>query len=135
MIQPRPRSGTHRDKPAAMRRPLLAILVSMLLGLLGLAVFFGLCLAIGMAGGGALGFQMFTVPGLALGPIFSFLTDLLPGSFVRALVGTSSVGSSLGLLALWSMLSWFVLFWAIAFVVLRRRALSRGRATRASTLS
>ncbi|MDE2054891.1 MAG: hypothetical protein KGI62_09425 [Xanthomonadaceae bacterium] len=108
-----------------MRVTLLTIISSMLLSALSLVILFGLCFAIGMLGAGMLGFRIFTAPGFALSPFFSSLTSLLPASFVHALVGTSSVGSSLGLLALWSALSWFILFWIVALIVLGRRALRR----------
>lgn len=104
-----------------MRSTLTTIIYAALLGALALMAFFVLCLAIGMLGGGLLGFWIFTAPSSALSPFFSFLTGLLPDSFVHALVGTSSVGSSLGLLALWSILFWFALFWFVALMVLRRR--------------
>lgn len=108
-----------------MRGLLLTLILSMLLGASGVVILFGLCFVMGILGAGMLGFGIFTAPGSALSPFFSFLTSLLPESFVHALVGTSSVGSSLGLLALWSMVSWLVLSWIIAFVVLRWQA-SRG---------
>lgn len=110
-----------------MRVVLLAI-YSMLLGALGVVVFFGLCFVMGALGAGMLGFRIFTAPAYTMGPLFSFLTGLLPHWVVRALVGTSSVGSSLGLLGLWSMLSWFILFSLIALLVLRKRARRRGMA-------
>lgn len=106
-------------------RIVLLTIYSMLLGALGLVVVFALCFAVGMSGAGVLGFRIFTAPGFALSPFFSFLTSLLPRSFVHALVGTSSVGSSLGLLALWSMFSWFILFSVIALIVLRWRVRRR----------
>ncbi len=119
-----------------MRDALLTLICSMLLGILGLIIFFFLCFTIGMLSAGMLGFWVFTAPGSALSPFFSFLTSLLPRSFVHALVGTSSVGSSLGLLVLWSIVSWFILFWIVALIVLgglalRRRmiATSRGGST------
>lgn len=108
-----------------MRRFLLTFVFSMLLGALSVVVLVCLCLALRLLGAGMLGFWIFSWPGSALSPFFSFMTSLLPSSLVHALVGTSSVGSSFGLLALWSLVFWFVLFWVIAFVILRRRIARR----------
>lgn len=108
-----------------MRRFLLTFVFSMFLGALGVVVLVCLCLALGLLGAGMLAFWIFAAPGSALSPFFSFVTSLLPSSLVHALVGTSSVGSSFGLLALWSMVFWFVLFWIIAFAVLRWRTSRR----------
>jgi len=104
-----------------MRSLLLTLILSMILGALGMVILFVLCFALGWLGAGMLGFWVLAAPGSALSPFFSFVTSLLPRSLVHALVGTSSVGSSFGLLALWSTVFWFVLFWIIAFVVLRWR--------------
>lgn len=108
-----------------MRGVLPTIISAMLLGALASITFFALCLAIAMLGGGSLGFWIFTAPASALSPFFSFLTGLLPDSFVHALVGKSSVGSSFGLLAFWSMLLWFMLFWFVALVIFRRHQRAR----------
>ena len=98
---------------------------SMLLGASGVITLYGLAYGIGMLGGGGVGFWIVMGPAHALAPMFSFLTSLLPLSFVVGLVGKSSVGSSLALAVIWSLLFWFVLFCVIAFVVLRLRASRR----------
>lgn len=124
LTQPRPHASIGRR----VRGVVLMILVSMLLGALGVAILFWLCFAMGRLGFGMLGFWIFTAPGSALSPFFSFLTRLMPTSLFHALFGTSSVGSSFAQWGFWSMVSWFVLFWIIAFVALRWRR-SRRRMT------
>lgn len=102
-----------------------AAVLSMLLSILGLVALYAFCYLLGMLGAGMTGFWIFMGPGHAFSPLFSFLTSLLPPSVVHALVGRSSVGSSLGLWALWSLVFWLVLFWVVAFVILRVRGARR----------
>lgn len=110
---------SHASRRQGLRKLLLTVALSLLMSVLGVIWLVGLCFVLAWLGAGMLGFWILSAPGSALSPVFSFITSLLPRSLFHALVGTSSVGSSFGLLALWSTVFWFVLFWIIAFVVLR----------------
>jgi hypothetical protein len=89
-------------------------------GVVGTVLLLGVCFLLAATGVNTVG--LLFAPGRMLAP----LVNVLPASLLGVGSGSSSVGSSLGLLALSALVGWFVVFSLLAFVVLRARMRRRG---------